>query len=116
MTSLGNTRENIEAGEGLTSHLCGVLQSSDTGGDLVRSGDVDYINGHGKAVSGVPCVFLRQVTGKWGKRSLHGNCQQEGAERVLKETGNQDVRMYIESRQETVYHWVDLWTIFEVCA
>ena len=38
-----------------------------------------------------------------------------GAERLLKATGNQNVRTYIDRRKSTVAQWVALRTIFKVC-
>ena len=45
-----------------------------------------------------------------------GPGSRKGARSVLKATGNQDLRTYIDIRQAKVAHWVSLWTIFEVCA
>ena len=69
-----------------------------------------------KCSAGVHMGFLQHVTGKNKKRILDGTWIQEGAERILKVARKQAVRKYIDRRQVTVDHWLDLRTILEVCA
>ena len=69
-----------------------------------------------KRISGVHMIFLQQVTWKRAKRSSYGTWRQEGSESALKVAGTQEVRMFIDRRQEMVAQWVALRPIFEVCA
>ena len=92
-SGLVNIRGHIEAGGVRPYHFYSILQISGTGSAPVRGGDVGLVRVHGEADIRVPHVFLWQVTGNQARSRRDGTWWQEGAERVLKAAGTQDIRL-----------------------
>ena len=63
-------------------------------------------------------AIIKTWTRHWmmDKRLGDETWQKEGAARLIQEAGNKPLQEYINMRQATVAEWVDLRTIFEVCA
>ena len=91
-SGLVKIRGHIEAVGDVPYHFYGILQSSGTGSAPVQDGDVGIVRVHGEADIRVPHVFLWQVTGNQARSRWDGTWWQEGAERVLKAVGTQDIR------------------------
>ena len=59
--------------------------------------------------------LLQQVTDKTASLHWGRTWKQAAAEIVLKESGNQNFRTYIDRQQTSVEKWVELIPIYEVC-
>ena len=67
-------------------------------------------------IEGFHISFLRKVTGMKAQRLGDKTWQQEGVEKVLQAAWTKPLQDYTNMRQARVVEWVDLQTIFKVCA
>ena len=105
MTVMGNTREHLEAGRGVSSHIGNFLQSGGAGGDIVRNGDVGLINGHGEELSRSTYGFLIKCDKEKGKEEFGRDLETVGGRELTEgrgDTGSKDVHQQDKTKGGSV--------------
>ena len=113
---MGADREVAEEGGSGTDNFRKVLLRGGPGGATIWVGNLGVDSSYAEKREGVHMDSLQQVTGMKARSLRDKTWRKEGADRVLQAEGTKPLREYIKRRQATVAEWVDLQTIFEVCA